>query len=71
MSNINERKTSTDGLRVLSLFDGISCGRVALDRANIKVKEYNAFEIDKNAIKISKYNYPDIKRFGDVFSTDF
>ena len=42
MSNTNERKTSTDGIRVLSLFDGISCGRVALDRANIKVKEYNA-----------------------------
>ena len=71
MSNTNERKTSTDGIRVLSLFDGISGGRVALDRANIKVSEYNAFEIDENAIKISRYNYPDIKRYGDVFSTDF
>ena len=71
MSNTNERKTSTDGIRVLSLFDGISCGRVALNRANIKVNEYNAFEIDENAIKISRYNYPDIKRYGDVFSTDF
>lgn len=56
---------------MLSLFDGISCGMVALDRANIKVSEYNAFEIDENAIKISRYNYPDIKRYGDVFSTDF
>lgn len=56
---------------MLSLFDGISCGRVALDKANIPVSEYNAFEIEENAIKISRYNYPDIKRYGDVFSTDF
>ena len=52
---------------MLSLFDGISCGRVALDRANIPVNEYNAFEIEDNAIKISRYNYPDIQRYGDVF----
>lgn len=42
-------------MRVLSLFDGISCGMVALERAGIKVKRYAAYEIDKNAIKISKY----------------
>ena len=70
MTEYNE-KNNSKGLRVLSLFDGISCGRVALDKANISVSEYNAFEIEENAIKISRYNYPDIKRYGDVFSTDF
>ena len=48
------------GINVLSLFDGISCGRLALDRAGIKVNKYYASEIDKNAIKISSNNYKDI-----------
>ena len=51
-----------DGLNVLSLFDGISCGMVALDRAHIPVKKYRAYEIDQNAIAISKYNYPQIRQ---------
>lgn len=51
---------------VLSLFDGISCARVALDRAGIEVKTYMASEIDKHAIKVSETNYPDIVRLGDV-----
>jgi DNA (cytosine-5)-methyltransferase 3A len=51
---------------VLSLFDGISCARVALERAGIPVETYYACEIDKNAIKISEKNYPDIVRLGDV-----
>jgi DNA (cytosine-5)-methyltransferase 3A len=50
----------------LSLFDGISCGMVALERAGIKVGKYYASEIDENAIKISKNNYPNIIRLGDV-----
>ena len=54
------------GIKVLSLFDGISCGMVALERAGIKVDRYYASEIDKNAIKISEKNYPDIIRLGDV-----
>lgn len=53
-------------MNVLSLFDGISCGRVALDRAGIEVNAYMASEIDKNAIKISDKNYPDIIRVGSV-----
>lgn len=53
-------------MNILSLFDGISCGRVALDRAGINVKKYYASEIDKYAIKISEANYPDIIRLGDV-----
>ena len=58
-------------MRVLSLFDGISCGRVALERANILVEDYAAFEIDKYAIQISDKNYHQIRRFGDVFDGNF
>ena len=53
-------------MNVLSLFDGISCGRVALERAGIKVDKYFASEIDENAIAISEKNYKDIIRLGDV-----
>lgn len=53
-------------MNVLSLFDGISCGRVALERAGIPVTNYYASEIDKYAQIISNANYPDIIRLGDV-----
>ena len=53
-------------MNVLSLFDGISCARVALDKAGIEVNAYMASEIDKNAIKVSDKNYPDIIRVGSV-----
>lgn len=53
-------------MNVLSLFDGISCARVALDRAGIEVNCYLSAEIDKNAIKVSNKNYPDITRVGSV-----
>lgn len=53
-------------MNVLSLFDGISCARVALDRAGIKVSKYYACEIEKNAIKVSQKNYPQIVQLGDV-----
>lgn len=58
-------------MKVLSLFDGISCGMVALERAGINVDRYVAYEIDENAIKISKNNYPDIEHKGDVVKADF
>lgn len=58
-------------MKVLSLFDGISCGMVALERAGIHVERYFAYEIDPNAIRISKWNYPQIIQCGDVFDTDF
>lgn len=58
-------------LKVLSLFDGISCGMVALERANIPVERYVAYEIEPNAIAISKYNYPQIAHKGDVTTADF
>lgn len=53
-------------MNVLSLFDGMSCGRVALERANINVTKYYASEIDKYAIQVSQKNYPDIIRLGDI-----
>lgn len=53
-------------INILSLFDGISCGRVALDRAEIKYNHYFASEIDKYAIKIAQKNYPDTIQLGDI-----
>lgn len=53
-------------MKIISLFDGISCARVALDRAGINVESYYASEIDKYAIQISQKNYPDIKHIGSV-----
>lgn len=53
-------------INCLSLFDGISCGRVALERAKIPVEKYYASEIDKYAIQVSKANYPDIIQLGDA-----
>ena len=58
-------------MRVLSLFDGISCAMVALERAGIPVEKYTAYEIEPNAIKISKKNYPQIEHCGDVMTADF
>lgn len=67
-------------MKVLSLFDGISCARVALEKAGIPVEAYYASEIDKYAMQISAKNYPDIVQIGsvvgvrnvnpDYFSTD-
>jgi DNA (cytosine-5)-methyltransferase 3A len=58
-------------MMILSLFDGISCGMVALERAGIPVERYDAFEIDKYAVKVSEKNYPQIVHHGDVFGGDF
>ena len=64
-------ETAKCPLKVLSLFDGISCGRLALERAGIPVERYVAYEIEPNAIKISRKNWPDIERCGDVTKADF
>ena len=53
-------------INVLSLFDGMSCGRIALDRCGIPVKNYFASEVDKYAIKVAKANYPNTIHIGDV-----
>lgn len=56
------------GINVLSLFDGMSCGRIALDRAGIKVDNYFSSEIKKHAIKVANENFPQdtLNRLGDV-----
>ena len=53
-------------MRVLSLFDWMSCWRVALQRANIKVTKYYASEIDKYAIQIANKNFSDTVQLGDI-----
>ena len=58
-------------MRVVSLFDGCAMGYEALKRAGIKVDEYVAYEIEKNAIKIALKNHPDIKEMGSVVGADF
>lgn len=65
------RIDTSKGFKVLSLFDGISCGMVALERAGISVERYVAYEIDKYAIKVSQKNYPQIEQMGDVTTADF
>lgn len=57
-------------LNVLSLFDGISCGKIAIEKSGIGIENYYASEIDLNAIKISKKNNPDIIHLGDVTMLD-
>lgn len=57
-------------MKVLSLFDGISAGQVALERAGIKVDNYYASEIDKYAVQVTMKNYPKTIQVGDVVSLD-
>ena len=60
------RVTGTYGINVLSLFDGMSCGQIALQRAGIKVNKYFASEIKPHAIKVTQTNYPKTIQLGDV-----
>lgn len=53
-------------MNVLSLFDGMSCGQIALNRAGISYDKYYASEIDKHAIKVTQHNYPDTIQLGDI-----
>ena len=53
-------------MNILSLFDGMSCGQIALNRLGIKYNNYYASEIDPHAIKVAKDNYPDTIHLGDV-----
>ena len=58
-------------MKVLSLFDGMSCGMLAFRRLGIEVERYVAYEIDKYAIQVSTHNFPMIEQRGDVFEADF
>ena len=53
-------------MNVLSLFDGMSCGQIALNKLGFKINNYYASEIDENAMKIAKKNFPNIIHLGDV-----
>jgi len=53
-------------MNVLSLFDGMSCGQIALERAGIHVDNYYSSEIDKYAIKVTQANYPSTIQLGDI-----
>ena len=59
------------GLKILSLFDGMACGMLAMQKAGVEVDEYTAYEIDKYAVQTATHNFPMIKECGDVFKADF
>lgn len=59
------------GINVLSLFDGLSGGRIALDRLGFEVDNYFASEVDKHAIKVSKHNWEDVQHIGDVTKVSY
>lgn len=59
------------GINVLSLFDGISCGQIALNKAGFNIDKYYASEIDKKSIKVTMENYPNTIQLGDVNSINF
>ena len=58
-------------MKVLSLFDGMACGMIAMQLAGMEVESYDAYEIDKYAVKTAQHNFPMIKEHGDVFGADF
>lgn len=58
-------------MRVLSLFDGMSCGMLAFMSAGVQIDNYTAYEIDPYAIETSRANFPQIIQRGDVFKADF
>ena len=58
-------------MKVLSLFDGMSCGMIALKQLGIPVEKYDAYEIDNYAIKTSMENFPEIEQMGDVFNAKY
>lgn len=58
-------------MKILSLFDGMACGMIAMLGAGVDVESYDAYEIDKYAITLAKHNFPKIQQHGDVFNGDF
>ena len=58
-------------MKILSLFDGMACGALAMQAAGIEIDKYIAYEIDKYAIHIARHNFPFIEERGDVFKADF
>ncbi len=71
LHTLKKQSKGEKSITVLSLFDGISCGRLALRKANIPVEVYYASEIKKSAIKVTQKHFPDTKQLGDVTMIDF
>ena len=63
---VNPVGHENEKINVLSLFDGISCGQIALERQGLEIDNYFASEIDKYATQITMANYPNTKQLGDV-----
>lgn len=57
--------------KILSVFDGMACGYIAMLLAGEDIERYVAYEIDKYAVQTSSHNFPNIERKGDVFDADF
>ena len=68
--SISKDTKAYEGINVLSCFDGLSGGQLALEKSGIKVNQYFASEIDKYAIAVAKYNYPNMIHLGDVKKID-
>ena len=62
----SNNQTDDSSLIVLSLFDGISCGQVAINRAGFNVREYYASEIDKYPMQVTMDNHPNTIQLGDI-----
>ena len=60
-----------DSAKIVSVFDGMGCGMLAMMEAGVKVGRYVAYEIEKYAVKTSSHNFPEIEHRGDVFQADF
>ncbi len=58
---------TTEPVEVLSMYDGMSCGHIALDKLGAEITAYYATEIDKYAIQTTQHNYPDTVQLGDAF----
>ena len=58
-------------MKILSLFDGMSCGMIAASLAGLTVERYDAWEIDEYAVTTSAHNFPEVRHHGDVFEGDF
>lgn len=58
-------------MNILSLYDGMACGMIAMKRGGYQVDSYDAYEIDKYAIQSATHNFPEIVEHGDVFNADF
>ena len=68
---MTEAQEELKNMKVLSLFDGMACGALAMQAAGIEIDKYIAYEIDKYAIQTAQHNFPFIEERGDVFKADF